>query len=573
MTSQSRQQPPAPLEDISFSISRPVEFSLDNGLRVIVFAEDRLPLVSFRLAFHSGDAHDPPDHRGITSAMAALLTEGTRNNSSRQLAERVERLGASINASASDDFTIVSASALSLYASEILRLVSEVVLTPTFPEEELDLYRRNTVEHLRFQRSQPSFLANEQVARLIYGDHPYSVIAPAPTDIEKLEQQTIAEFHRERMLPSNATMIIAGDVLAEELERELDDLLGGWNGGQWDEPKFPELPRRTERTLTIVDRPGSAQSNIVLANAGISRTDPDYFPLLVMNQVLGAGASSRVFMNLREEKGYTYGAYTRLDTKKLAGVFEATAEVRTAVTGDSIKEFFYELERIRSENVAEEELQDAKNFLTGVFPIRAETQEGLTNLLVSQFLYGLPKDYLDTYRHKIQAVTSEDVRRVAERHVRPDEMAMVIVGDAADVLSQAANYASDVSIVDTNGEPQPLSRYESVPGPPADANGRWNLQIDLQGQQVPFVLTVNQRDDHFNGSLESTLGSAQIVDGAIKGNRLSAVAKAEFQGQVLELIVNGNISEGAIVGTVTAPIAPEPLPFTGTRDQAASSST
>jgi hypothetical protein len=289
--------------------------------------------------------------------------------------------------------------------------------------------------------------------------------------------------------------------------------------------------------------------------------------------VLGAGASSRVFMNLREEKGYTYGAYTRLDTKKLAGVFEATAEVRTAVTGDSIKEFFYELERIRSENVAEEELQDAKNFLTGVFPIRAETQEGLTNLLVSQFLYGLPKDYLDTYRHKIQAVTSEDVRRVAERHVRPDEMAMVIVGDAADVLSQAANYASDVSIVDTNGEPQPLSRYESVPGPPADANGRWNLQIDLQGQQVPFVLTVNQRDDHFNGSLESTLGSAQIVDGAIKGNRLSAVAKAEFQGQVLELIVNGNISEGAIVGTVTAPIAPEPLPFTGTRDQAASSST
>src|SRR5207253_10336987 len=139
----------------------------------------------------------------------------------------------------------------------------------------------------------------------------------------------------------------------------------------------------------------------VLSNLAIPRNHPDYFPALVMNQVLGAGASSRVFMNLREEKGYTYGAYTRLDTKKLAGDFEATAEVRTAVTGDSLKEFFYELNRIRDERVMEDELNDAKSFLTGVFPIRAETQEGLTNLIVNQHLYGLPEDYLQTYRDNV----------------------------------------------------------------------------------------------------------------------------------------------------------------------------
>ncbi len=210
-------------------------------------------------------------------------------------------------------------------------------------------------------------------------------------------------------------------------------------------------PVRDSRSLTIVDRKGSAQSNIVLTHLGVKRTDPDYFPLIVMNQVLGAGASSRVFMNLREEKGYTYGAYTRLGSKKLAGDFEATAEVRTAVTGDSLKEFFYELERIRDDKVGDEELADAKNFLTGVFPIRAETQEGLTNLIVNQHLYCLPENYLQTYRENVDAVTVDDVQRIAIKHVRPDEMAIVIVGDAGEVLTQAKEYAETVEIFDTDG--------------------------------------------------------------------------------------------------------------------------
>ena len=156
-------------------------------------------------------------------------------------------------------------------------------------------------------------------------------------------------------------------------------------------------------------------------------------------------------MNLREEKGYTYGAYTRLNTKRLAGDIEATAEVRNDVTGDSLKEFFYELERIRTDKVADEELADAKSFLTGVFPIRAETQEGLTNLIVNQHLYGLPDDYLQTYRANIDAVTVDDVQRVAQAYIRPDEMAIVIVGDVGEVLPQAESYAGSVEIFDTEG--------------------------------------------------------------------------------------------------------------------------
>jgi predicted Zn-dependent peptidase len=442
---------PEPLAPIKFDIPKPFQVTLDNGLRVVVFENERLPLVSFRLAFYSGDINDPKDSTGMTLALASMITEGTEAYSSRQLAEKIERLGASVSASASDDFTIIAASCLSLYSSEILHLLAEVIQRPTFPENELDLYRRNTVEHLKFQRSQPGFLAGEQAARLIYGEHPYSKVSPKAEDVEKLDRAKLAEFHSAAFIPNNAIFIVVGDVKRDEFLTELKELFGEWQQGSAAFAKVEEPPIRNQRTLTIVNRPGSAQSNIVLTNLGIKRMDPDYFPLLVMNQVLGAGASSRIFMNLREEKGYTYGAYTRLETKKLAGDFEATAEVRTAVTGDSLKEFFYELDRMRNEKVGETELADAKNFLTGVFPLRAETQEGLTNLIVNQHLFGLPDDYLQTYRDHVDAVTVDEVQRVAIKHVRPDEMAIVIVGDAKEVLPQAQSYADSVEIFDTEG--------------------------------------------------------------------------------------------------------------------------
>lgn len=452
MTPDFRQSPPEPLAPVAFDIPRPHTATLDNGLRVVVFENARLPLVSYRLAFFSGDIHDPKGSTGLASALAAQITEGTTNYSSLQLADKVERLGSSLHASASDDFMILSASALSLYASEVLDILVEVLLRPTFPESELDLYRRNTIEHLKFQRSQPPFLAGEQAARLVYGKHPYSLISPSAADIDKLDREALAKFHAATLIPNNAMLIAVGDIDSGEFIAELNDHLGGWQPGTMSEHSFPEPPRRDKRTLSIVDRPGSAQSNIVMINTAINRTDPDYFKVIVMNQVLGAGASSRVFMNLREEKGYTYGAYTRLNTKRLAGDIEATAEVRNEVTGDSLKEFFYELERIRQEKVGDEELADAKNFLTGVFPIRAETQEGLTNLIVNQHLYGLPDDYLKTYREYVAGISADDVLDAAQKYIRPDEMAIVIVGDAGEVRPQAESYAETVEVFDTDGK-------------------------------------------------------------------------------------------------------------------------
>lgn len=448
-----RQQPPEPLASVPFDISRPYETTLSNGLRVVIFENERLPLVSYRLAFFAGDIDESDDGRGLMSAMALLLTEGTENYSSQQLAEKIERLGASLSAHSSFDFTTISASSLSFYTSAIFEMLSEIILKPTFPESEIDLYKRNLIENLKFQRSQPPFLASEQAARLIYGKHPYAHVSLKPADVERIDREKLQRTHRQVLIPNNAVMLIVGDVRRDEVIEELEQHLDGWQPGTAPVRSFTEVPKRDGRSITVVDRPGSTQSNIVIANSGLDRSSPDYFPALVMNQVLGAGASSRVFMNLREEKGYTYGAYTRMDARSLAGDVEATAEVRNDVTGESIAEFFKEFGRIRVEKVEAEELADAKNFLTGVFPIRAETQEGLTTLLLSRELYGLPEDYLQSYRDNVSAVTADQVQDAAQKYIRPDEMAIVVVGDAASVIPQIDRFAPAIEIFDTEGKP------------------------------------------------------------------------------------------------------------------------
>jgi zinc protease len=568
MSEEFRKSAPEPLAPVPFNIGKPFETTLENGLKLIIFEEKRLPLVSYRLAFNSGDISDPKDAIGLTSATASMLSEGTRNYTSRQLAEEIERLGANISASASDDFTIIAASALSLYNSDILRLITEMIFTPTFPAQELNLYKQNTIENLKYQRSQASFLANEQTARILYGEHPYSIISPKAADIENISREKLIDQHGKIFIPNDATFIIVGDVEVESLVKEIEDKFGEWQKGSKANVNLPDLPNRAERTLTIVDRPGSAQSNIVLSSLAFERTNPDYFPFLVMNQILGAGASSRIFMNLREEKGYTYGAYTRTDTKRLAGDFEATAEVRTAVTGDSLREFFYELNRIRDEAVTDEELQDAKNFLTGVFPIRAETQEGLTSLILSQKLYDLPDDYLQTYREKINAITALEVERVAQKYIQPDRMAIVIVGDAEEILPQAQTYAEKLEIFDTDGNSQELSKYMKTENiETVDVSGKWSLSVDFQGQNFPVSLMLEQTAENVSGKLESMLGGGVVENGKVNGNKFSAVAKSEMQGQKIELTISGTIEADSMSGALSAPMIPIPLNFSGNREK------
>lgn len=446
-----RQTMPAPLAPRPLNIPEPFEASLANGLQLVLVEDHRLPLVSFRLVFRSGDVNDPPHLPGLSDMMSHLMTEGTTRRTSRQIAEDVERLGATLTIGSSSDFTTVAGSALSIYADEVLELIADVTLRPSFPQNEIDLARENTKQLLIQQRAQPTFLASERMAQVMFGKHPYAQVSPTPDSLDAMTRDELVHFRESRFVPNNAVIFIIGDVDADRILERIDQLFSDWKSRRLSDENYPQLPQHVARTAYLVDRPGSAQSNIVIANQGITRTNPDYFPMLVMHTVLGANASSRLFMNLREQKGYTYGAYSSLDARRLAGTFRTTAEVRTPVTGGSLQEFFYELQRIRDEAASEEEIINAKSYLAGVFPIRIETQDGLIDQLVSIKMFDLPSDYLQTYRDRVNAVTAEEIKCVAQKYIAPDRAAIVIVGDAAEINEQVKHYSEAIEVYDTEG--------------------------------------------------------------------------------------------------------------------------
>src|SRR5688572_21826463 len=513
-----RSQAPPPLQPHPITIPAPREIVLPNGLTLVVVEDNRLPLVSYRLAFRVGGAFDPPGSPGLTDLLAGLLPEGTESKTSREIADEVARIGASLSAGANSDYTIVGASALSKFNDRILELMADVVLNPSFPENEVELAKQNTKESLRQQRAQPSFLASEMVSRVMFGEHPYSVVAPTPESIDRSSRDEFVRFHRNKFVPNSAVFIIVGHVRYDDILRRVESLFSTWQRGEELVTNFPAPPIRIKRTAYLIDRHGSAQSNIIIANSGITRTSPDYFPLLLMHTVLGANASSRLFMNLREEKGYTYGAYSNLDARRTAGTFRATAEVRTPVTGDSLKEFFYELNRIRDDRVSEKEIADAKAYLTGVFPIRLETQEGLTDQLVQIKMLRLPDNYLQLYRDKVQAVTVDDIQRVAQMYVKPDEAALILVGDATSVLEQVKPYCEDIEIYNTSGKRKTLDRSAGT-----DPVGSWSIELETPlGQSIPATLTISRVGEGLSGTFSSEMGNADLGKVELHDNSFQA---------------------------------------------------
>lgn len=566
MTQDFRRTPPAPLAPVAFNVPEAFRTVLGNGLRLTLFSDRRLPLLNLRFIFRHGDVHEARSANGLTSATSAMLNEGTERYSSRQLAEEIERLGASLGASSGADSTVVAASALSLYAEDVLQLLREVLMAPTFPESELELYKQNTVEGLKFQRSQPSFLADEQFARSVYGGHPYGTVSPSAADIERLEREMLVENHRRIFGPSGACLVAVGDFDIGEFVALVERLFRDWQGGAEPAEDFPGLPLRSSRKLIVVDRPGSAQANILIGNSAIGRNHPDFFPALVLNQVLGAGASSRLFMNLREEKGYTYGAYSKFNARKFGGDFEASAEVRTEVVGKSLDEFVYEMDRIRSEKVPQTELKDAIDYLTGVFPLRAETQEGLTNLLVHQEVYGLPETYLSSYRDRVAAVTAADVQRVAREQIRPDGFTFVIVGDGREIVRQSAAFCDEVSAFDSEGrqiDVAMLSGGSSDDG--SSATGRWELEIEFQGRPVNAVLELTSDEGTLGGRIETPLGGGEVKGGSLSGGRLRISAAAELAGGAVDLSIEARLEGDALEGEISSAMIPAPLPFKAVR--------
>ena len=557
-----RSQAPAPLPPQPIIIPTVRETVLPNGLSVVVVEDQRLPLISYRLALRVGSSYDPPQLPGLTDLLAGLLPEGTTSRTSRQIADQIARFGASLSAGANSDYTIVAASSLKQFSDHVLELMTEVVLEPSFPDGEVQLAKQNTKESLRQQRAQPSFLAGEMVARVMFGSHPYSVVAPTMESIDLSTRDDFVNFHRTKFVPNNAVFVVVGDVKYEDVVSRLESLFSTWRKGGEISTDFPAPPVRTKRTAYLIDRAGSAQSNIVIANSGITRTSPDYFPMLLLHTVFGATASSRLFMNLREEKGYTYGAYSNLDARRTAGTFRSTAEVRTAVTGDSLKEFFYELERIRNDRVSDKEINDAKSYLTGVFPIRLETQEGLIDQLVQIKMLNLPPNYLGTYRDQVQQVTVDEIQRVAKAYIRPNEAALVVVGDGSAILEQIKPYCSDIEAYTTAGKLKEIGAPTNLSA--SDIVGDWSIEVETPlGQTIPATLSISREGSGLKATITSEMGNADLGTIELQNNGFHKATSLQMDGHSVDIEIAARFEGDDAEGTLTMQDAA--LPFSGGR--------
>jgi zinc protease len=445
---------PVSQEVLKVKLPRPVETVLSNGIHVMILEDHRFPLVTVEFDIDGAGAfYEPANLPGLAGTTARLLDQGTKTRTSKQIAEQIDSLGASISASApfGSGSTVVNASGLSDTFDQWFALATDVLLHPTFPADELMQYQSRAKPALLQQRSQPNFLANQTMSRALYGSYPASVVTPTPESIDAMTPTMLADWHDKRYAPQNTILAISGDVHAEALIPKLRLWLAEWKSSKVS-VKFPPSPAAQTRTkVYLVDRPGSVQTTLLMGNLAIDRTNPDYPALVVLNEILGGGSASRLFLNLREEKGYTYGVYSNLVARKYAGPWTAGGDLRTEVTDGAMTEFLRELNRIRDEKVSDAELDPAKRSIVAHFALSLESPQQVIGYAITRKAYNFPPDYWDKYPAQIAAITADDVQRVARKYINPATMQVVAVGDAGKIKTILEKYGP-VEAVDTSGK-------------------------------------------------------------------------------------------------------------------------
>jgi len=444
---------PVNKELLKVTLPKAQEATLPNGLRVILLESHRVPTFSMQMVVMSGGLSDPADYHGLASFTAGLLREGTATRKSKDIAEQTDTIGATLVAGSglSSFTTNVTTSGLVENLDQALELFADVILNPKFPQEEVDKYKTRQLQQLQFQRSIPQFLAAERFQRAIYGDHPAGMVAPPTDSIKKIASADLAAFHDKYYRPNNAMLAIVGDVTLKEIMPKLQRAFGAWQKGDVPATTIPSVGQPGAMQIQLINRPGSVQTVLQLGSLGIERTNPDYFAVAVMNQVLGGGPAGRLFLNLREDKGYTYGAYSNFGGSKYRGTVQASSEVRTDVTDGAMKEFMYELNRMRDEKVSALELENAKRAMVGSFALSLEQPQALLGNIVQQKLYDMPADYWDTYPQKVMAITADDVQRVAQKYIDMGHLQVIAVGDANKTRSILAKYGT-VQEYDADGK-------------------------------------------------------------------------------------------------------------------------
>lgn len=422
---------------------RPFEFprvhrqTLSNGMPLIVSEIPDFPVVTTSLVLRAGATTEDASRAGIASLTASLLESGAGKLGAAEIAESIESLGVRLGAGASWDTTHADMTSLRSRLEPALDIFADLVRRPTFPGAEVERLRMERLAEIAQLRADPRSLAGEVFARFVYSpDSPFSrPVAGTAATVAGITTEDVTVFHALRYTPESAALVVAGDITAEQALEFAEQRFGDWAGSSPVVTAPADDPRQETPPVVIVDRPGSVQSEVRVGHVGVSRATADYFPLTVMNTILGGAFSSRLNLSLRERHGYTYGVSSGFAMRRQRGPFLVSTAVQSEVTAAAVLEIVRQLRLIRDEGVTPGELDDARNYLAGVFPLRLQTTDGIAARLAETVVYELPERYWDEYRERVLSVTAADVHRVAREHVHPDELTVVVVGDAAAIRS------------------------------------------------------------------------------------------------------------------------------------------
>jgi zinc protease len=426
-----RSHPPQPGPPAPLHLPAIQKQKLSNGLPVWVVELHKVPVAQINLVVLSGTANDPPGKYGVASLAAAMLEEGAGSRSALEIADAIDYLGADLGTATTSDLSAVRLHVPVARLADALPIMADVALRPTFPKDELDRQRQQRLTSLLQGRDDPPTISAIAFSRILYGKgHRYGTAQMGTAEtIKTLTSDDLRAFYTSAFRPENAVLLAVGDITADKAMPLFEKSFGAWKAsGAAASEKLPPTDEPPARQVYLVDKPGAPQSQIRIGRIGLPRSTSDYFPIQVLNTVLGGSFTSRLNMNLREVHGYAYGASSAFDMRGAAGPFYAAAGVQTDKTAEALKEFFNELNAILKP-VPAEELSRAKNYVALRFPSAFETTGDISRRLEDELVYKLPDDYFAKYVQNIQAVTAADALRVAQKYINPERVAVVVVGD------------------------------------------------------------------------------------------------------------------------------------------------
>ena len=430
---------PVSSEILRVKFPRPGESKLKNGLDLMVLEDHRSPTIQVQISMPASSMNDP-EGVPISGATTALMRLGTKTRDSKQIAEKLAELGTGINFGVGDRYATAGFSTLTENLDAVLELLTDMLFNPTFPQDELDKWKNQQLAQLQQVRALPEFLATERFAQAMYPDDHRSFVFPSADGIRKITREMVVEHYNRVFRPEGGRVTVLGDVNARQITPKLEKLFVEWKGSAPKPPDLPTLAATPAKKVILVSRPNSVQTALYLGNHAIDRLSPDYIPVQVLNRVLGGGPASRLFRNIREEKGYTYGISSGFSASRYMNHFAMQTSVRTEVTGDALAEILREFADIRDRRVPADELENAKRALVASFALSTESPQTALSNATQIKEYGFPSDYWDTYPEKIAAVTAEDVQRVARKYIPLDNVQIIAVGDATKIRDVLAKF-------------------------------------------------------------------------------------------------------------------------------------